>query len=145
MKLTSFQLQNSVHSVHLLQYEKKKVELQNQINMLYGKVIREQEDSRKRFCIALQSLLTHLDIKVTESSGYFTGHVINIPENVYSGIKSRELFSFNSNKNYIQVYLWRKDLPQCKVIKFTKDTDINKIVRYVLKFGKAQLKLAGKI
>ena len=141
---TTTTLNNSVKSVLIRQYEKEKEAVQNKLNILYGEIIKEQEETRENFRRELQEFFPPgFDIAISQSSGYFTGKMYNLPKEFYSGIKVRELFTFDSKNNRLTIQLWMEGKLN-KTFKFTKDTCAEKIARYVKRFSREQWKMVGK-
>jgi hypothetical protein len=125
-------------------YDKLKHQRDQELNILWHKAQLAERAEKNTFQFFLNEILSPFDITLEFSTNWLTGHVNNLPITFCSGIRQREIFSFNYVEKKLQIRNMKEGDCQ-KIIKFTREVTPERLAKYILKYAFRQLQAVGKI
>jgi hypothetical protein len=146
MKTTASSISAATQSARPLYwaYDELKKKRDLELSAIWHKAQLAERAEKNTFQIALGKILSPFDINLEFSTSYLTGYVNNLPVNFCSGIRQRELFSFNYVTKRLQIRRMKEGDCQ-KIINFTREVTPERLAKYILKFATRQLIETGKV
>lgn len=124
-------------------YDELKKKRDLELGMIWQKAQVAEKVERNLFQNSLMELLSPFDITISNSTNWFTGHVNNLPISFCSGIRQREIFSFNYVTRRLQIRRMKEGDCQ-KIIQFAREVTPARLAKYILHYCRQQLIAVGK-